>query len=133
MVLAVLVDELLVVGDDGLGNSLADGVDLGSVTTSSDPDTDIDTSEVLGTDDEEGLVGLEAEDVRLHEVDRLAIDLEKALAGLAVGNGGGCRILQSATCSRVQLPSPRPTLFPQFSQHKILLRCFFRASRCRGL
>lgn len=32
-VLGVLVDELLVVGDEGLGNGLTDGVDLGSVTT----------------------------------------------------------------------------------------------------
>jgi hypothetical protein len=38
----VLVDVLLVVGDDGFGNGLADGVDLRSVTTTGDADADVD-------------------------------------------------------------------------------------------
>jgi hypothetical protein len=42
LVLGVLIDEFLVVGDDGLGDGLTDGVDLGSVTTTGDADTDID-------------------------------------------------------------------------------------------
>ena len=37
----MLVDVLLVVGDQGLGDGLADGVDLRSVTTTADPDADI--------------------------------------------------------------------------------------------
>lgn len=44
LVLRVLVDVLLVVGDDGFGNGLADGVDLGSVTTTGDADADVDIS-----------------------------------------------------------------------------------------
>lgn len=55
----MLIDVLLVVGDDGLGDGLTDGVDLGGVTTTGDADTDVDTSELVGTDDEEGLVDLE--------------------------------------------------------------------------
>jgi hypothetical protein len=42
LVLGVLVDVLLVVGDDGLGNGLADGVDLRGVTTTGDADADVD-------------------------------------------------------------------------------------------
>lgn len=42
LVLGVLVDELLVVGDDGFGDSLADGVDLGGVATAGDADADVD-------------------------------------------------------------------------------------------
>ena len=42
LVLRVLVDVLLVVGDDGFGDRLTDGVDLGSVSTTGDADADVD-------------------------------------------------------------------------------------------
>lgn len=100
LVLGVLVNELLVVGDDGLGDGLADGVDLGDVTTTGDADTDVDTGELVEADDQKGLVDLmpirtfhllflcvclcdsylEAELLRLDEVKRLAVDLDEALA-----------------------------------------------------
>lgn len=54
----MLVDVLLVVGDDGLGDGLTDGVDLGGVTTTGDADTDVDTGELVSADDQEGLVDL---------------------------------------------------------------------------
>lgn len=54
----MLVNVLLVVGDDGLGNSLTDGVDLGDVTTTSNADADVDTGELVKTDDQERLVDL---------------------------------------------------------------------------
>lgn len=57
-VLGVLIDELLVVGNQGLGNGLTDGVDLGSVTTTGDTDTDVDTGELVKANDQEGLVDL---------------------------------------------------------------------------
>lgn len=57
-VLGVLVDELLVVGDQGLGDGLADGVDLRGVTTAGDADTDVDVGELVEADNEEGLVDL---------------------------------------------------------------------------
>jgi hypothetical protein len=41
LVLRVLVDVLLVVGDDGFGNGLADGVDLRRVSTAGDADADV--------------------------------------------------------------------------------------------
>jgi hypothetical protein len=54
----VLIDVLLVVGNDGLGDSLTDGVDLGGVTTTGDTDADVDTSELVSANDQEGLVDL---------------------------------------------------------------------------
>lgn len=54
----MLVDVLLVVGDDGLGDGLADGVDLGGVATTGDAHADVDAGELVGADDEEGLVDL---------------------------------------------------------------------------
>lgn len=58
LVLGVLVDVLLVVGDDGLGDGLADGVDLRGLATTRDADADVDTGELVGSDYEEGLVDL---------------------------------------------------------------------------
>ena len=42
LVLRVLVDVFLVIGDDGLGDGLTDGVDLRGVATTGDAHTDID-------------------------------------------------------------------------------------------
>lgn len=64
LVLRVLIDVLLVVGDDRLGNGLADGVDLRDVTTAADANADVDTGELVQTDDEERLVDLHDRDVR---------------------------------------------------------------------
>ena len=54
----MLVDELLVVGDEGLGDGLADGVDLRGVATAGDADADVQVGELVEADDEEGLVDL---------------------------------------------------------------------------
>ena len=53
-----LIDVFLVVGDQGLGDSLTDGVDLRSVTTPGDANTDVDLRELVETDDQKGLVDL---------------------------------------------------------------------------
>ena len=58
LVLGVLVNVLLVVGDDGLGDGLADGVDLRGLTTTRNADANVDTGELVGTDDQDGLVDL---------------------------------------------------------------------------
>lgn len=57
-VLAVLVDILLVVGHQGLGDGLADGVDLRGVATAADADADVDLGELVDANDEERLVDL---------------------------------------------------------------------------
>lgn len=54
----MLVDVLLVVGDEGLGDGLADGVDLGGVATAGDAHADVDVGEFVKADDEEGFVDL---------------------------------------------------------------------------
>lgn len=64
-VLGVLIDELLVVGDQGLGDGLADGVDLRGVTTTGDADADVDVGELVKTDNKDGLVDLQANNVRM--------------------------------------------------------------------
>ncbi len=82
MVLGVLIDELLVVGDNGFGDSLTDGVDLRSVSTAGNSYADIDVGELLETNDEQGLVDLESQDLGLDEVKRLSVDLNESLASL---------------------------------------------------
>ena len=58
-VLGELIDVFLVVGDDGLGDRLADGVDLRGVATTGDAHADIDFGEALEAEEEDGLVDLE--------------------------------------------------------------------------
>ena len=78
----MLIDELLVVGNDGLGNGLTDSVNLGSVSTASNSDADVDTSELVETDDQEGFVDLESQDLGLDEVEGLSVDLNEPLSCL---------------------------------------------------
>jgi hypothetical protein len=78
----MLIDVLLVVGDDGLGDGLTDGVDLGRVSTTSNSDADVDIGEFLKTNNEEGFVDLESEDLRLNEVEWFSVDLYKSFSGL---------------------------------------------------
>lgn len=93
LVLAVLVDVLLVVGDDALGDGLTDGVDLGSVSTTTDADADVDTGKLVSSEKQNWLVDLESQDLWLDERKRLAVDLDQALALLAVCDGSGSLLL----------------------------------------
>lgn len=78
----MLIDELLVVGDNGLGDGLTDGVDLRCVSTASNSDPDIDVGELLKTDDQEGFVDLESKDLGLDEVEGLSVNFDQALSSL---------------------------------------------------
>jgi hypothetical protein len=78
----VLIDELLVVCDDGLCDGLSDGIDLGGVTTARDADTDVDVGELVETSDQDWLVDLESQDLWLDEVEGLAVDLDESFTGL---------------------------------------------------
>ena len=99
---------------------MSDGVDLGGVTTSGDTDSDINTlcipvsacpsfsfqicpplisflrTELVETEDKDWLVDLEAEDLWLDECKRLSVNLDQALALLAVGDCGGGLLLAEA-------------------------------------
>ena len=68
------------VGDDCLGDCLADGVDLRGVTSTLDADADVDARERLLAGNKDTLVDLEAELLRLEEVDGRAVDADDALA-----------------------------------------------------
>lgn len=58
LVLLVLIDEFLVVCDNALCDSLSDGIDLGSVASTGDADTDVNKGELVESDNKEGLVNL---------------------------------------------------------------------------
>lgn len=64
----MLIDEFLVVCNEGLGDGLTDGINLGDVSTTGDSDADIDVGELLEADDEEWLVDLESQDLWLDKV-----------------------------------------------------------------
>ena len=80
------VDVFRKVCDDGLSNSLADGVDLGGVSTTLDADADVNGTEGILAGDQNGLVDLEAEDLRLEQVDGRAVDVDEAATLLRVGD-----------------------------------------------
>lgn len=58
LVLRVLVNVFLVIGDYRFGDGLSDGVDLRGVTTAGDADADVNAGEFVKADDEEGFVDL---------------------------------------------------------------------------
>jgi uncharacterized alkaline shock family protein YloU len=57
-VLGVLIDELLVVGDESLGNGLSDSVNLRNMTTAIYAHTNVYIGELVEANDEERLVDL---------------------------------------------------------------------------
>lgn len=59
LVLCELIDEFLVVGNDSFGDRLTDGIDLRSVTTTGNPNADVDLREFVKTNNQEGLVDLD--------------------------------------------------------------------------
>merc|ERR1712038_1908166 len=79
--LALLVNILLIVSDEGLRQSLSDGVDLSDPTASLDTDPHVDISEPV----------LAQELDRLSELVRegLAIDTDESLPAFAVSHGSG--------------------------------------------
>jgi hypothetical protein len=89
LVLGGLIDVLLVVGNDGLGKSLTDGVDLGSVSTTLDADADVDVGELLRADAEDGLVDLELQDLGFEEFNGGTVDTDETMSTLAVSNSSG--------------------------------------------
>jgi len=100
LVLGLLVDILLVVGDKTLGEGLADGVDLRDVATTSDSDADVKASELVKADNEERLEDLHTDDLGLNEREGHTVDLDQALSLLDVGNGGGRLLLAESLDAR---------------------------------
>merc|ERR1719199_262535 len=84
-----LVDVLLVVGDDGLGNRLPDRVDLRGVATALHAKTDVNVGKALAAQQQNRLEDLVAEHLGLDKLNGAAIDLDQATALLAVRDGHG--------------------------------------------
>ena len=76
------------VGDHRLGDGLADGVDLRRVAATLHADADVHVGEALAAEEEDRLEHLVPQRIRLHQLDRAAVDLDQAAPLLAVRDGG---------------------------------------------
>jgi len=89
LLLGGLVDVLLEVGDERLGDGLADGVDLRRLPSAADADPHVDVLEPGAAGEHDGLEGLEAEDLRADQLDGDTVHLDQPAPGLGVGHGHG--------------------------------------------
>ena len=80
---------LLVVGDEGLGEGLPDGVDLGGVSAALDADPDVHVGEAVLAEEQEGLLELVLQGLGLNLVQGTPVHLDEAAPALAVSHGGG--------------------------------------------
>lgn len=84
--------------------SLARRVDLRSVTTTGNADTDVHLGELVGAEDEDGLVKLRPEDLGGKQLERLAVDPDQALALHTARDG--CEIVRDRStdvlCSKLK-------------------------------
>lgn len=92
-VLGLFVNELLVVSNQTLGNSLSDSINLRDVTTTSDSNSDVDVSELVQTNQQQWFVNLESQDFWLNQGDWRTVNLDQTLTGLNVGNGSSRLLL----------------------------------------
>lgn len=92
-VLRSLVNVFLVVGNQTLGNSLSDGVNLGNVTTAGNLNSDVDVLELVQASQGQWLVDLETQDLWLNKGDRRTVNLDQTLTGLNVSNGSSGLLL----------------------------------------
>ncbi len=86
--LAGLVMVLLVEGNHGLGNSLADSEELGGWTTTTYADTDVKVFESVCTEEENGLEHFQTEGCGLKELKGLSVNFDKASTSGCVSNSG---------------------------------------------
>jgi hypothetical protein len=89
LLLGGLVDVLLVVGDEPLGDGLADGVDLRRLPAAADADPHVDVLEPGPPRQQDGLEGLEAEHLRSDQLNRDAVHLDQAAPRLRVRDRDG--------------------------------------------
>ena len=92
-VLGLFIDELLVVGNQTLSDSLSDGVDLGNVTTTGDSNSDVNVGELVQTNQQQWFVNLESQDFWFDQSDWRTVNLNQTLTGLNVGNGSSRLLL----------------------------------------
>lgn len=104
-----LIDVLLVERHQGLGDGLADGVDLGDMTTTGNPDADVDAGELFLAEQQQRLLQFVLEDLGFDLVQRASVHAEQAPAALAVRNGGR-GFLETRRNWRVSTFMPSPQL-----------------------
>lgn len=100
LVLGLLIHVLLVEGNNALGNSLTDGVNLRGVSTTGHSDTDVDVGELVQSYQQQRLVNLESDNLRLDQRDGGTVDLDQALSGLDVSHSGGGLLLTKGLDAR---------------------------------
>ena len=81
-----LVDILLVVGDDSLGEGLPDGVDLGHVASSPHANADVEVLEAFKAEQQDGFKNFGAERLRLKEFDWGAVHSQHSLSRAHCGH-----------------------------------------------
>ena len=83
---AVRINVLGIIGNNGLSYGLTDSVDLRSMSTTLDTDTDVNCLESVLSSNQNRLVDLEAQDLGLQKVDGRAVNVNEATALLCVGD-----------------------------------------------
>jgi hypothetical protein len=86
LLLGGLVDVLLEVRDERLGDGLADRVDLRRLPAAADADAHVDVLEPAAAREHDGLECLEPEHLRPDQLDGDAVHLDEPAAGLGVGD-----------------------------------------------
>ncbi len=89
LLLGGLINELLVVGEQTLGDGLSDGVDLRGVTTASDSDSHVDLGEVFLAQKEDGLESLNSESRGIEMIEGYTVDSDHTSTGLNECNSDG--------------------------------------------
>ena len=89
----LFINEFLIESDNSLTNSLTDSINLGSISTSSDSNSNIKIGESLGTQKKDGLHNLTSHGLnskiylRLDSIDWTTIDSQKSFS---MTHGGNC-------------------------------------------
>ncbi len=122
--LRLLIDEFLIISHECLGDALPYGVYLRGMSSSLHADTHIDAGEFLTTQQQNGLERLVSQNLRLHQLNGTAIDLDQTSSPLTIGDShrrllaaealDGLHRLRRATALAMVAKEP---LLP-------LLRCF---------
>jgi hypothetical protein len=87
-VLGLLIHVLGVVGNDTLGNSRANSVNLSGDTSTLDTDADIEVAELFLSNNQDGLEDLQAKGLGLDVLNGLTIDLDQATTLLGKSHCG---------------------------------------------
>merc|ERR1719378_100231 len=89
LLLGLLVNVLLVVSNQGLGQSLSDGINLASVAATLDADPDVNIGKPVLAQEQDGLLQLEAQGLGLDKLQRATIHLDQSLSTLAISHSSG--------------------------------------------